>query len=186
MEIPSFTELNKLARKSEEGGVRIAVAGDCATQHIAAALRGYCAYTSMPSTVFDADYNQILAQVMDPESELYRFGPGYLVLIMCTEKLWEAFCAAPDKSAFAEDRIAEIGSYWQMFLSRAPSAKTHNTTKANSIPSRRPTTASSEITGRKRKTRSYTRPALSTSACRRWRRRTEGSLSPIWTPFSLG
>ena len=123
MGIPTFIELNKLARKSGDGGIRIAVAGDCATQHIATAIRGYCAFSGMPSTVFDADYNQILAQVMDPESELYRFGPDYLVLIMCTEKLWEAFCAATDKSGFAESKIREIGSYWQMFLSRAPSAK---------------------------------------------------------------
>ena len=66
-------------------------------------------------SVLDADYNQIDAQVMDPGSELYRFAPNAVLIQMCTEKLYEAFCAAPlnCRSSFAEDTYARIVRIWE-------------------------------------------------------------------------
>ena len=85
--LPGFAKLNQLARTPVEGGVRLAVAGDCATQHIAAALRGYGVYTDFPMQVFDADYDQVRAQLTDPDSELYGFDPAFLLLVFSVERL---------------------------------------------------------------------------------------------------
>ncbi len=116
MEI-SFQQLKKLSKKdaSQLPQYRLAVLGDCATQHLAAAIRGYGVYVGLGLSVADADYNQIDAQVMDPGSELYAFEPNAVLIQMCTEKRYEAFCAAPlaQRAAFAEDTYARIRRIWE-------------------------------------------------------------------------
>ena len=121
--LPGFAKLNQLARTPVEGGVRLAVAGDCATQHIAAALRGYGVYTDFPMQVFDADYDQVRAQLTDPDSELYGFDPAFLLLVFSVERLWADYCACEQREQFAEQKLAEIELYWNAFHARLPGAK---------------------------------------------------------------
>jgi len=96
------------------------VLGDCATQHLATALRGYGVSAGICLNVFDADYDQIDAQVMAPDSELYRFAPQGVLLQMCTEKLQEAFYDRPPeaRASFAEDTYARIRQIWSRIGSR--------------------------------------------------------------------
>lgn len=113
----TFKQLKKLSKT--DGSLfpqyKLAVMGDCATQHLAAAIRGYGIYVGLGLSVFDADYNQIDAQVMDPGSELYAFAPNAVLIQMCTEKLYEAFCATPlnRRASFAEDTYAHICLTWE-------------------------------------------------------------------------
>lgn len=113
----TFKQLKKLSRTdiSLLPQYKLAVMGDCATQHLATALRGYGSYAGLGLTVLDTDYNQIDAQVMDADSELYAFAPNAVLLQLCTEKLYEAFCAAPlnRRSFFAEDTYGRIARIWQ-------------------------------------------------------------------------
>ena len=113
----TFKQLKKLSKgdSSQFPQYKLAVMGDCATQHLATALRGYGVYMGLGLSVLDTDYNQIDAQVMDPGSELYRFAPNAVLIQMCTEKLYEAFCAAPlnCRSSFAEDTYARIVRIWE-------------------------------------------------------------------------
>ena len=113
----TFKQLKKLSKgdSSQFPQYKLAVMGDCATQHLATALRGYGGYMGLGLSVLDTDYNQIDAQVMDPGSELYRFAPNAVLIQMCTEKLYEAFCAAPlnCRSSFAEDTYARIVRIWE-------------------------------------------------------------------------
>ncbi len=121
--LPGFAKLNQLARTPVEGGLRLAVAGDCATQHIAAALRGYGVYTDLPLQVFDADYDQVRAQLTDPASELYAFAPEYLLLVFSVERLWADYCASSRREGFAEEKLAEFAQYWDAFRANCPAAK---------------------------------------------------------------
>lgn len=113
----SFKQLKKLAKSdiSQLPQYRLALMGDCATQHLATALRGYGVHMGLGLNVFDADYNQIQPLVMDPGSELYTFAPNAVLIQMCTEKLYEAFCAAPAaaRATFAEDTYASIRRVWE-------------------------------------------------------------------------
>ena len=91
--------------------------GDCATQHLAEAIGGVSYTAGIASEVFDADYNQIDAQVLDKHSELYEFAPNCVVLFMCTQKLHESFCSlatTAEREGFAEQTIAKIEQYWQV------------------------------------------------------------------------
>ena len=113
----TFKQLKKLSKgdSSQFPQYKLSIMGNCATQHLATALRGYGVYMGLGRSVLDTDYNQIDAQVMDPGSELYRFAPNAVLIQMCTEKLYEAFCAAPlnCRSSFAEDTYARIVRIWE-------------------------------------------------------------------------
>lgn len=100
---------------------KLAILGDCATQHIVKALKGEAALRKLNLNIFDADYDQIRAQTMDPASELFSFAPKSVLFVMCTEKLYERFCDTPfDKRAgFAENMINEICLYWRLVSERA-------------------------------------------------------------------
>lgn len=120
----TFQQLKKLSKTDASAlpQYSLAVLGDCATQHLATALRGYGVSVGIRLNVFDADYNQIDAQVMAPDSELYRFAPQGVLLQMCTEKLQEAFYDRPPeaRASFAEDTYARIRQIWSRIGSRIP------------------------------------------------------------------
>lgn len=118
----TFQQLKKLSKTDASAlpQYSLAVLGDCATQHLATALRGYGVSAGICLNVFDADYDQIDAQVMAPDSELYRFAPQGVLLQMCTEKLQEAFYDRPPeaRASFAEDTYARIRQIWSRIGSR--------------------------------------------------------------------
>jgi len=120
----TFQQLKKLSKTDASAlpQYSLAVLGDCATQHLATALRGYGISVGIRLNVFDADYDQIDAQVMAPDSELYRFAPQGVLLHMCTEKLQEAFYDRPPeaRASFAEDTYARIRQIWSRIGSRIP------------------------------------------------------------------
>lgn len=120
----TFQQLKKLSKTDASAlpQYSLAVLGDCATQHLATALRGYGVSVGIRLNVFDADYNQIDAQVMAPDSGLYRFAPQGVLLQMCTEKLQEAFYDRPPeaRASFAEDTYARIRQIWSRIGSRIP------------------------------------------------------------------
>lgn len=110
-----YTELEKNCTKSTEGFTQVytlAIMGTGATQHFAKAVQGYAYQEGIALTVFDADYNQIDAQVMDTTSELYQMEPEFTLFWLCTEKLYEEFCQSTQRSAFAETVIKRLEHYW--------------------------------------------------------------------------
>ena len=113
-----FNTLKKAARKSDPGlpVYKLAVIGNCATQHIATAIKGEAFLRGLSIDIFDADYDQIDAQTLDGGSELYSFAPNAVLLVMCTEKLYEGFCSTPaeKRPSFADDTIARIRMYWTL------------------------------------------------------------------------
>ena len=78
----TFSQLKKNCRRESETAqtLKVAVLGNCATQHLATALRGYAVEEDMRFVMFDADYDQIEAQLRDPDSELYSFSPDYVTI----------------------------------------------------------------------------------------------------------
>ena len=112
----TFKQLKKQFKDSTLASqYRLAVMGDCATQHLSTAIGGYGAAIGLGLEIFDADYNQINALVLDEHSELYAFKPDAVLLQMCTQKLYERFCENPleNRAAFAETVFAQIKTTWQ-------------------------------------------------------------------------
>lgn len=115
----TFLQLKKNSKydMSHLKSYRLAVLGDHATQLLAVALRGQAYEEDLALDVFDADYNQIQAQIMDDTSELYEFNPDFLLISMCSEKLYESFSKTPieQRNHFAENTFSSIQSLWKAF-----------------------------------------------------------------------
>ncbi len=113
----SFLQLKKNSKKDKSGlqGYRMVLVGDCATQHIAQAVSGYAYEEGIGLELLDTDYDQIFAQVMDPDSELYQYQADAILIVMCTEKLYEAYCEVPvgDRDRFAAEKYEEIRRIWK-------------------------------------------------------------------------
>lgn len=122
----TFLDLKKAEKQSLANPVdgtplKLAILGDCATQHIATALRGTAYLENFPLQVLDTNFNQIEAQVLDAGSELYAFSPNAVMFVMCTEKLYERFLKTPleGRMNFAENEIEKICSYWSFINSNS-------------------------------------------------------------------
>ena len=111
-----MAKLTKLADQAPEGlpTYRLAVIGDCATQHISKAIKGTGVSRGVSIEILDTDYDQILAQTGDPGSELYAFAPDGVFIMMCTEKLYDRFTHTPAEAreSFAETEFGWISDRW--------------------------------------------------------------------------
>lgn len=87
--------------------IKMSLVGDTATQLLATAIRGMGVERGYNIDLFEADYNQVERQVLDPTSELYQFGAKYTVVFQSTHKLLEQFSLAPqgNRLSFADDRL---------------------------------------------------------------------------------
>ena len=68
---------------------KLALVGDTATQLLATAIRGVGVERGYNINLFEAEYNQVERQFMDPTSELYEFNADFIVLFQSTHKFGE-------------------------------------------------------------------------------------------------
>ena len=72
----TFKDLRKASKQTIPGAPRrLAILGNVSTQFLAVAIRGYASFEGLSLSVYDTDYNQIEAQLLDPTSEVYSFNP---------------------------------------------------------------------------------------------------------------
>ena len=123
----TYTDLKKNLKKdySNFPHYTLKVIGDCATQHICNSLRGYAFTQKLDLDVSDTDYNQLDAQILDTQSSLYSSLFDYILIIMCTEKLYEAFTQKniESRKTFAVSIIEKIEQYWKIISERMPQTK---------------------------------------------------------------
>jgi FkbH-like protein len=83
-----------------------------ATQFLATAIRGMGVTRGYNINLFEAEYNQVLQQFMDPESDLYKFDAEFIVLFQSTHKLGEehSLSTADAQIALADKRLQFVES----------------------------------------------------------------------------
>ncbi len=115
LEQVTYTALRRLAKQAGDAKKRMAVLGDCATQQLSAAIAGESVRRGMPVKVYDADYDQMAAQLFDPQSELYQFQPDYILIFCCAEKLKQRFYGTlpAARTAFAEQECERMLGLWR-------------------------------------------------------------------------
>ena len=110
----SFKLLKKNCNKQPlaAGSPRMALVGDTATQFLATALRGEAISRGYDLNLFEAEYNQVERQFLDPTSELYSFDAQYIVLFQSTHKLGEyhSQLSETEQIQLADNRLAFIAS----------------------------------------------------------------------------
>lgn len=88
--------------------LKVSLIGDTATQLLAVALKGTAVERGYTLDLYEAEYNQVERQVMDPTSELYAHQAQYTLIFQSTHKLLEHFSTADvaTRTALAEERVA--------------------------------------------------------------------------------
>lgn len=113
----TFKELKKLAKSEVEGKeYKVAVLGNVATQFFSLGIKGNLKAEGINATVFDADYNQIDAQLLDTSSETYELNPDVVILYIATDKIYEEFLdtSIALRNGFAEMYKDKIVRYWNL------------------------------------------------------------------------
>ena len=113
----TFKELKKQAKLDIEGDeYRVAVLGNVSTQLLSLGIKGSLKSQGINAAVFDADYNQIDAQLLSETSETYSFNPDVIMLYIATDKLYEEYLDEDiaSRSSFAEMYLSKITKYWDL------------------------------------------------------------------------
>ena len=110
----SFNQLIRNLKRDCTGfhTLRVALIGDSATQLLAKALRGMSIERSFQMNLFEAAYNQVERQFMDPSSELYEFDADIIVVFQSTHKLGEYHSGLPieGQASLADERLSFVAS----------------------------------------------------------------------------
>ena len=109
-----FNELKRMLKKMPEGlpECKVALVGDTATQFLATAIRGVGLERGYDIHLYEAEYNQVERQFLDPGSELYQFDADFIVVFQSTHKLGEkhSMLDTVQQESLADDRLAFIAS----------------------------------------------------------------------------
>ena len=110
----TFQELKKITKRmpADLPAIKIALTGDTATQFLATAIRGTGAERGYQIDLFEAEYNQVERQFLDPSSELYQTDADFIVLFQSTHKLGEkhSLLSPSQQESLAEERLAFVAS----------------------------------------------------------------------------
>lgn len=113
----TFKELKKNLRRTDlpKPSCRIALVGDTATQLLATALRGECIARGFDIELFEAEYNQVERQFLDPTSELHEFDAQFIILFQSAHKLGEHHSSLNEdgQSRLAQERLDFVASVCQ-------------------------------------------------------------------------
>lgn len=90
--------------------VKIALVGDTATQLLSTAIKGMGVERGLHIKLFEAEYNQVERQFLDPTSELYQFDADFIVVFQSTHKLGEmhSMLNTVEQTELAEQRLSFV------------------------------------------------------------------------------
>lgn len=108
----TFKELKRNLKKDVSAlpSIKVSLLGDTATQFLAIAIKGEGIERGYNIDLFEAEYNQVERQVLDPTSDLYAHDAKYTVVFQSTHKLLEQYSLKPasEWSTLADERISFI------------------------------------------------------------------------------
>ena len=110
----SFNQLKRNLKSDLTGfpSFKMAVMGDTATQLLCTAIRGMGVERGYNIDLFEAEYNQVERQLLDPTSDLYQFDADFIVIFQSTHKLGElhSMLSSEQQATLADDRIGFLAS----------------------------------------------------------------------------
>lgn len=105
----TFKELKSDLKKDLSGFTtrKVALLGDVATQFLSIAIKGSGYERNYNIDLFEADFNQVERQVLDPSADLHRFGAAYTIIFQSTHKLLEKYSklSPAEQPNLAEERL---------------------------------------------------------------------------------
>jgi FkbH-like protein len=114
MPFSDFKTLKRLLKSdlSAMPVVKVSLLGDTATQFLATAIRGTGVERGYNIDLYEAEYDQVERQLLDPTSEFYEFNADFIILFQSTHKLGEnhAMLSSEQQTTLAEYRLNFVAS----------------------------------------------------------------------------
>ena len=106
----TLKELKRNLKKDNSGYAffKMAIVGDTATQLLCTAIRGMGVERNYNIDLFEAEYNQVERQLLDPTSDIYKFDADFIVIFQSSHKLGEqhSLLSLEQQEALADERIS--------------------------------------------------------------------------------
>ncbi len=110
----SFKEIKRNLKQELSGlpAIKVALVGDTATQFLTTAIKGTGVERGYNIDLFEAEYNQVERQLLDPTSDLYQFNADFIVIFQSTHKLGEhhSILSTEQQATLADERISFLAS----------------------------------------------------------------------------
>jgi FkbH-like protein len=115
-----FITLKKKLKKDVSGlkPIKMAILGDSATQFVGQAIKGMGIEYGMDIRLFEAEFNQIDRQILDPDSELYAFNAEVILIFEATHKLLQKYNKKQNRTGFADNTFAHTKQLISTLLSK--------------------------------------------------------------------
>ena len=118
----NFKELRNNLAKDYSGFqiIRIVILGDSATQLLVQAIKGYGYNEKINFEIYEANYQQIERQIVNFNSDLYKFNPEYIIIFESAEKLMNDFYKSNKnyKKNFADTQVERVKNFWNIVNSK--------------------------------------------------------------------
>jgi len=121
-ELDYFALLKKAKELPPPAGrrLKLALLGDVSTQHLVPLLRALLAGNGVDSEVYEAGFDTVEVEALDPASGLYAFAPDVVVILQAIGKLKSSYYESTgDRSTFAQTRAGEIEEVWKAIRKRS-------------------------------------------------------------------
>ncbi len=116
-----FNQLKKNLKKDYSGfkSIPVALLSDSASQLLAQAICGYGYEVKIQFELYEADYQQVDAQIFNRESDLYKKNPAFVIIHQSSEHLLKTFydCPLADRNLFAEEQLKIISERYRTISS---------------------------------------------------------------------
>lgn len=110
----TLQELKRNLKKDNSSlpSIKVALAGDTATQLLATAIRGMGVERGYNINFYEAEYSQVEQQLLSPDSDLHQFDADFIVIFQSTHKLGEnhSLLTTEQQANLAEERISFLSS----------------------------------------------------------------------------
>ncbi len=92
--------------------IKIALAGDTATQLLSTAIRGMGIERGYSIDLYEAEYSQVEQQLLSPDSELHQFDADFIIIFQSAHKLGErhSMLSTEQQASLADERISFLVS----------------------------------------------------------------------------
>jgi FkbH-like protein len=108
----------RTTRERCANSLRVAVLGDAATQHYCQALGATLKLRGWWPEIYEAEFDSIQQELLNPQSETYRSNPEFVVLFTTTQALWHRYASVSEKASFADEVCNDLFSHWDLLQSR--------------------------------------------------------------------
>src|SRR4051812_30601073 len=116
----SELDYSQLAKKAKRLGsvsaprLKVALVADVSTQHLTPLLRVLFASHNVDANIYEAGYDTVELETLNPDSYLYGFKPDVIVILQSIMKLKEGlYHAIGSRGSFIQARADSIHAIWK-------------------------------------------------------------------------